>query len=100
MLDLFIKIVFYVGAGLVLFGSVAWYSNAAYVELSGKGELVIAPLRIAESGDARDGSRAPRHRRSTRSAWTVRWMEARSAEHRPTRTGNRLHAAAWKFWPA
>ena len=57
MLDLFIKIVFYVGAGLVLFGSVAWYLNAAYVELSGKGELVIAPFRIAESGDAKDGSR-------------------------------------------
>ena len=57
MLDLFIKIVFYVGAGLVLLGSVAWYLNAAYVELSGKGELVIAPFRIAESGDAKDGSR-------------------------------------------
>ena len=57
MLDGFVRIVFYAGVGLTLMGSLAWFVNSAYGELTGRGDLVIAPFKIAESGDAKDGAR-------------------------------------------
>ena len=57
MLDGFVRIVFYAGVGLTLLGSLAWFVNSAYRELTGRGDLVIAPFKIAESGDAKDVAR-------------------------------------------
>jgi len=57
VLDSFVKVVFYLCAGLALFGALVWYIGSAYEALTGRGAVVIPPLTVAGPHNAETDGR-------------------------------------------
>jgi Thermolysin metallopeptidase, alpha-helical domain len=57
VLDSFIKLTFYVCAGLALFGALLWYMQSVYETVTGRGDIVILPLTVAGSNNAASDGR-------------------------------------------
>jgi hypothetical protein len=57
LIDSFIKLVFYLCAGLALVGALVWYVGSAYEALTGRGAVVIAPLTVAGPHNSETDSR-------------------------------------------
>jgi len=51
MLDVLVRIAFYLIAGLVLLIALVWYGLAVFRELTGRAEVVIAPFEIVGTAD-------------------------------------------------
>ena len=46
MIDLFLRVAFYLIGGLALAGACAWYVQSPYQTITGRGEVVIAPFEV------------------------------------------------------
>jgi hypothetical protein len=57
MLELFLKVVFYVCAGLALTGVIFWYVTSLYGAVTGRSALVILPFAVADDGDGKGQAR-------------------------------------------
>lgn len=51
LMDIFLRIAFYVLTGLALAGAGVWYIQSLYRTMTGRGEIVIAPIVIVGDGD-------------------------------------------------
>ena len=61
MLDLFFRVTFYVVTGVALAGACAWYAQSLYHEVTGRGEVVIAPFEVVGSANNKDRGLALAH---------------------------------------
>ena len=61
MLDLFFRVTFYVVTGVALAGACAWYVQSLYHEVTGRGEVVIAPFEVVGSANNKDRGLALAH---------------------------------------
>jgi hypothetical protein len=58
VIELFLKVVFYVCVGLALAGAILWYVTSAYEALTGRAALVILPFTVADNGDDKSHGRS------------------------------------------
>lgn len=61
MLDIFFRVAFYVATGVALAWACAWYLQSLYQEVTGRGEVVIAPFEIVGSTNSKDRGLALAH---------------------------------------
>src|SRR5215510_897276 len=57
MWDVFFKIAFYGGVGIILIAAICWYVSSLYAALTGKGEVVIAPFEVIRMNGELDKTR-------------------------------------------
>src|SRR5262245_10309316 len=55
MIEFFLKIIFFICAGLVLTMATVWYVTSVYEAVTGRSELVIVPFTIAGVADDKSG---------------------------------------------
>lgn len=60
-MDLFLRVVFYIVTGVALAGACAWYVQSVYHEVTGRGEVVIAPFEVVGSANSKDRGLALAH---------------------------------------
>jgi hypothetical protein len=58
MIEIFVKVLLYVAAGLVLASVMIWYLTSAYEAITGRSNIVIAPFSIADSADEKSRGRS------------------------------------------
>src|SRR5689334_17103770 len=57
VMELFLKVIFYVCAGVALAGVTVWYATSLYEAVTGRSALVILPFTIADDGDGKGQAR-------------------------------------------
>lgn len=61
MLETFFRVAFYVATGVALAWACAWYLQSLYQEVTGRGEVVIAPFEVVGSANSKDRGVALAH---------------------------------------
>lgn len=61
MVDLFLRVAFYIVIGIALAGACAWYLQSVYHEVTGRGEVVIAPFEVVGAANNKDRGLALAH---------------------------------------